>query len=181
MDAVELLRKEHRQLENLFSRISSPDEDRPEVLKDLMELIALHLDLEKQMLLPVIRDHVADGDAIADRLRDEHQRVEKILTILDRRKVNSPDVPDLVTEMLHFDDRHITEAEAVVLPGLRSALSAEELEDLGQRMTSDERRVLTHPHPALPDSGPLSTATRKVAEVVDRIRDHSTDIGRSNG
>jgi hemerythrin-like domain-containing protein len=181
MDAVELLRKEHRQLQSLFSRVSSPDEDRPEILKDLMELIALHLDLEKQMLLPIIRERVEDGDAIADRLRDEHQRIEKILTTLDRRKVNSPDVPDLVTEMLHFNGRHVAEAEAVVLPGLRSALSAQELEDLGQRMTSDERRALTHPHPALPDSGPLSTATRKVAEVVDRIRDHSTDIGRSNG
>jgi hemerythrin-like domain-containing protein len=181
VDAVEVLQGEHRELQGLFSRVSRPDENRPEVLKELMQLMAVHLDLEKQMLLPVIRDRVEDGAAIADRLRDEHKRIEKVLTDLDRRKVNSTDVPDMVTEMLHFNDRHISESDAVVLPGLRSALSAEELEDLGQKMTSDERRHLTHPHRALPDHGPLSNATRKAAEIVDRIRDHSTDIGRSNG
>jgi hemerythrin-like domain-containing protein len=181
VDAVEILQGEHRELQSLFSRVSSPDENRPEILKRLMQLTAIHLDLEKQMLLPVIRIRVDDGAAIADRLRDEHRRIEKLLTTLDRRKVNSPDVPDLVTKMLHFNDRHISESDSVVLPGLRFALSAEELDKLGDKMISDERRHLTHPHTSLPDSGPLSSLTRKIAEFVDRMRDHSTDIGRSNG
>jgi hypothetical protein len=181
VDAVEILQGEHRELQILFGRVSSVDENRPEVLKELMQLIAVHLDLEKQMLLPVIRDRVDDGAAIADRLRGEHKGIEKILVTLDRRKVNSPDVPDLVTEMLHINDRHIAESDTVVLPGLRFALSGEELDELGHKMNSDERRHLTHPHPLLPDSGLLSKATRKAAEIVDRMRDHSTDIGRTNG
>jgi iron-sulfur cluster repair protein YtfE (RIC family) len=84
MDAVEVLQGEHRELQSLFSRVSSPDENRPEILKELMQLIAVHLDLERQMLLPVIRDRVEDGAAIADRLRDEHKRIEKVLTDLMR-------------------------------------------------------------------------------------------------
>jgi hemerythrin-like domain-containing protein len=181
VDAVEILQGEHRELQSLFGRVSSLDEDRPKVLKELMQLIAVHLDLEKQMLLPVIRDRIDDGAAIANRLRDEHKGIEKLLVTLDRRKVNSPDVPDLVTEMLHINDRHIAESDTVVLPCLRSALRAEELDELGRKMNSDERRRLTHPHPMLPDGGPLSNAMRKAAEFVDRMRDHSTDIGRTNG
>jgi hypothetical protein len=112
-------------------------------LQELVELMALHLDLEKQMVLPVIRERVAHGPTIADRLRDEHQPIEHILIALDRWKANSPDVPDMVTEMLHFADRRVAESEALVLPGLRSALSVEQLEEVDQRMNSDERRVLT--------------------------------------
>jgi hemerythrin-like domain-containing protein len=181
VDAVEILQGEHRELQSLFSRVSSPDENRPEVLKELMQLIAIHLDLEKHMLLPVIRDRVEDGRAIADRLHVEHKHTERLLTALDRRKVNSPDVPDLVSELLEINDNHVSESDAVVLPGLRFALTSEELDELGQQMTSNERRHLTHPHPLLPDSGPLAGATRKAAEIVDRMRDHSTDIGRTNG
>jgi hypothetical protein len=46
-------------------------------------------------------------------------------------------------------------------------------------MVSDERSLLTHSHPALPDTGPVAAVTRKVAEVVDSLRDRSADIGRT--
>jgi hypothetical protein len=46
-------------------------------------------------------------------------------------------------------------------------------------MVSDERSLLTHSHQALPDTGPVAAVTRKVAEVVDNLRDRSADIGRT--
>ncbi len=48
-------------------------------------------------------------------------------------------------------------------------------------MASDERRMLTHAHPALPDSGPVAAITRKLAEAVDQVRDRSADVGRTAG
>jgi hypothetical protein len=179
-DAIAVLEAEHRELRELFDRVSSPDEDRPAVLQQLLRKLAAHLAMEKQMVLPVLRDRVADGNTAADRMTEQHDQMEKILTLVERRKVNSPDVPGLVTDLLDSTDEHISAAETTIEPGLRSALSASELQELGSRMVSEERQDLSHAHPNLPNTGPIAGVTRKVAEVVDNLRDRSTDVNRTS-
>ena len=119
-----------------------------------MQSLANHLATEKQMLFPILKDCVQQGSVIADRLGGEHGRAEQVLTLLERRKVSSPDVPDLVTELLRITDEHVLYATVSLFPALRQGLTPAQLNDLGAQMVSDERRVLTHSHPALPDSGP---------------------------
>jgi hypothetical protein len=127
-----------------------------------------------------VKERVADGNALADQLSDYHDKAGRIMTLLDRRKVNSPDVPDLVTELLELTDGHIADANTILFPALCEALSADDLTELGTIMVSDERQILTHPHPHLPDTGPGARVSRWAASVVDRGRDHSADIGRSS-
>jgi hypothetical protein len=178
-DAIEVLVSEHASLQELFRRVSGPDEDRRAVLKELMQTLANHLAVEKAVLVPALSDRVTDGEQLASALTDEHKRAEHILTLLERRKTNSPDVPELVTELLDITDEHVRRADTAVIPGLRAALTPAELVDMGETMVSDERSLLTHSHPALPDSGPVAAVTRRLAEVVDGIRDRSSDVGRT--
>ena len=179
-DAINVLEDEHEGLLNLFQRVSGVDEDRPAVLKELLQTLALHVSVEKQMLVPVVKDRLEDGAALAARLSDYHDQIERIHVVLDRRKVNSPDVPDLVTQLLDLTTAHVDEARQTLEPALQQALSEEELAELGQAMVSDERQLQTHPHPHLPDSGPLGKVGRWAASIVDDRRDKSTDVGRAS-
>jgi hypothetical protein len=179
-DAASVLEREHRELQELFQRVSSPDEDRGAVLKVLIQTLAAHVAVEKQMVVPALRERGDVGEAASDALTDEHHGIEHVLTLVERRKVNSPDVPGLVTELLDATNRHIGATNVKVLPALRSLLSGPDLDELGHRMSSDERQLLTHSHPHLPVSGPLAAVSRKVAETVDGLRDRSTDIGRTS-
>jgi hypothetical protein len=179
-DALEVLSDEHDGLQTLFGRVSSIDEDRPAVLKELLQTLSLHVSMEKQLLVPVVTDRISDGDSLADQLSQYHDEAERIHVLVDRRKVNSPDVPELVTQLLDLTEAHIAGFDATIAPALRDALSAAELTELGTAMVSEERQLLTHPHPHLPDSGPLAKATHWAASVVDRGRDRSTDIGRTS-
>jgi hypothetical protein len=178
--AIEVLKDEHNRLQTLFARVSGVDEDRREILKQLMQALSVHVGMEKQLLVRVVNERVTDGNALAEQLCDYHNKAGRIMTLLDRRKVNSPDVPDLVTELLELTDGHIAEANRALFPALRVALSAGALAELGAAMGSDERHILTHPHPDLPTSGPFATISRWAASLVDRGRDNSTDIGRSS-
>jgi hypothetical protein len=85
-----------------------------------------------------------------------------------------------VTQLLDINDEHVASADSTVIPGLRKALTEAELADLGTEMNSEERRALTHAHPNVPTSGPLAGAARKAAELVDRVRDRSADVNRTN-
>ncbi len=109
-DAVAVLEKDHSTVQDLFSRVSRQDEDRPAVLKELLRTLSAHVAAEKQLLVPVLRQHGDEGKALADELGDDHHAIEKLVVLVERRKVNSPDVPDLVTELLDITDRHIAHA-----------------------------------------------------------------------
>jgi hypothetical protein len=178
-DAVDVLVAEHGELQSLFGRVSSPDEDRPAIPNQLVVKLSARVSMKKQFLIPVIKDRVVGGDEPAKGLTDYHDKVERNLVLLDRRKVNSPDVPELVTQFLDLTEGHVAEADTTLIPGLRAPLSADELGALGEAMVSDERQLLTHPHPHLPDSGPIGEAARSAASLVDGRRDESTDVNRS--
>jgi hypothetical protein len=179
-DAVKVLTDEHEGIQDLFARVSKKDEDRPAVLQQLLHTLALHVSVEKQMLVPVVKDRVANGGRPGPttgrlpRRGGAHSRYPgSPQSQLSRR-------PDLVNRLLHLTDDHIAEWQGAVVPVLRRALTETELADLGAAMVSDERDFLTHPHPHLPDSGPLAEVARRVAGLVDHNRDKSADIGRTS-
>ncbi len=178
-NAIQVLAEEHTKLQTLFDLVSSPDEDRPAVLKQLVLTLSAHVSMEKQLVVPVLKERINGGGDLAEQLTNYHDAVERVLVLLDRRKVNSPDVPDLVTELLELTKGHIANAEVALTPALEAGLTSEGLTDLGATMLSDERRLLTHPHPHLPDSGPIAEATRWAASLVDRSRDRSADTNRA--
>lgn len=180
-DVIDVLAGEHADIATLFERVSSPDEDRPAVLKALLQGLANHVGAEKQMLVPVLKDRVEDGPTLAAALTRSHDEVERVLTLLERRKVNSPDVPDLVGDLIDLHESHVSNADQTIFPALRAALGDDELSALGATLVSDERHMLTHSHPALPDAGPIAALSRKAAAVIDRFRDHSADLGRTTG
>jgi hypothetical protein len=178
--AIEVLMDEHNALQALFARVSGVDEDRRDILKQLIQALSAHVGMEKQWLVPVVKSRAANGGVLAHHLSDYHDKAGRIMTRLDRRKVNSPDVPGLVIELFDLTDGHIVDANIALLPALSAALSAEDLAKLGTTMESNERQILTHPHPHLPDTGPLAKVSRWAASHIDHGRDNSTDVGRSS-
>ncbi len=177
-NAIVVLSEDHSALQALFNRVSQPDENRPAVLDQLLESLTAHVATEKQLVVPILRGHSDEGKRFAQQLGDDHDAIENLVILVERRKVNSPDVPDLVNKLLEITDRHTRQADRCLLPFLRDQLSEADLADLGAAMRSDELRLATHPHPHLPDSGPLAKITRKVAALVDRGRDSTTDLQR---
>jgi hemerythrin-like domain-containing protein len=177
-DAITVLSEDHSALHDLFARVSRTDEDRPAVLDELVRSLSGHVSAEKQLVMPVLRRQHDDGEVLAEQLGQDHDAIEKLVILVERRKVNSPDVPDLVNDLLDITERHTHHADEHLLPFLRSRLSEAELAELGGALRSEELQLATHPHPHLPDTGPFARVTRKAAALIDRGRDSSTDLQR---
>jgi hypothetical protein len=80
-------------------------------------------------------------------------------------------VAALIADVRH----HVEEEEGEMFPKLRSALSAEQLHDIGQKLADGKAKAPTHPHPAAPASGPGAKVAGLAAGMVDRVRDKLTD------
>lgn len=169
--AVELLEQDHRGIGELFERVSSPDEDRPAVLRELVLRLAGHVAVEHAVVLPEL-EHCGESDAtLADDLAQDHQHIHHRLALVERRKANSPDMPDLLNEILELFRAHVQRCQQRLYPELERCLDRDQMDDLAGRLRSADEVVVERPHPHLLSLGPLTGPLLDVAEKLDRVRE----------
>lgn len=169
---MDVLEDQHRRVADLFERVSSPDEDRPAVLHALLRELAAHVAAERATVRPVV-DREQIGEELAGRLSEDYDRMENLMVLIERRKFNSPDVPDLVSELKAVAEEHQARAEAELIPGLRAGLTPEEQAELGERVAGEDAMVTSHPHPHLLSLGPLADVATRLAQKWDEARDRT--------
>lgn len=168
---VDVLEDQHRRVAELFDRVSSPDEDRPAVLHAILRELAAHVAAERAVVRPVV-DKRGIGEDLAGRLAEDYDRMEKLMVLIERRKFNSPDIPELVADLKATVEEHDERARRELLPGL-GRLSMEEQADLGEKVAGGDAIVTSHPHPHLLSLGPVSDVLTRLAQMWDRARDRT--------
>lgn len=171
---VEVLDEQHRRVADLFDQVSSPDHDRPAVLHDLLQELAAHVAAERSAVTPVVKHHDL-GDDLVSALKYDHERMEKLMVLIERRKFNSPDLPDLVSELKQVSEEHAARSQKELFPGLATALSVEEQVELGDKVDGENAMVTSHPHPHLLALGPVADLMTRVVSRWDRLRDRTVN------
>lgn len=174
--AVEELDRQHRHLSELFEHVSSPEADRPAVLSQLVKDLAAHIAAERAIVEPAVKEHQEgedEGDDLAAHLMGDYKKMQSLMVLIERRKSSSPDLPELVTELMDTVDEHIRQASEDLFPVLDEALSPEEQAELAERLGEAGAMTTTHPHPHLLALGPISDKLIAVLSGWDRMRDRT--------
>ena len=172
---VEVLEEQHRRVVELFEQVSSPDVDRPAVLHNLLKELAAHVAAERSAVQPVVKDRdIGEGD-LNGQLLDDYERMEKLMVLIERRKFNSPDIPELVTELKDVTEAHVSRSERDLFPGLAGRLSPEEQREVGAKVDHEDQMVSTHPHPHLLSLGPLASRLTGLMSRFDFLRDKTVN------
>ena len=84
-DAVELLTADHRKVDGLFARIeSASDSDKDEAVRQVIRELSIHAAIEEQIVYPVMRRSLPDGDAKVNEAIEEHQTMKETLAEIER-------------------------------------------------------------------------------------------------
>jgi hypothetical protein len=161
---VDVLQGQHDRVAELFERVADPAEDRPARLHDLLRELAAHVAAE--------RDVSSGFDDTG--LDPEYRRLEELMVLIERRKFNSPDVPDLVSELKSAAETHARTAEVVLFPDLRD-LEWNEQVRLGARVEGEHSELASHPHPHLNANKLVAGTLGKAAVKWDRMRDSTVN------
>jgi hypothetical protein len=164
---------EHEGINRLFDDVSNPDADRPEVLLAITRRLAAHIAVEQSLFLPVVRDRGLGGPDMPDGLETEYHDMQRLLVLIERRKVNSPDMPQLVTDLKDVFGAHIRRFSECLCGEVTERLTADELDELRDRMEGADETILSHPHPHLLSLGPVSRMTTRLVARFDRLRDRT--------
>ncbi len=179
-DMVSVLVTDHQEMKEFFRQLEAATsaDERRDVADRLTAEVARHSVAEEMYVYPAARKVLPNGDELIDEEIEEHQEVENLLK---KWEGMSGDDPEFMTTFHAIRDNllhHIDEEEEPKLfPELQAALSQEELEDLGAKITTAKKLAPTRPHPSAPNHPPLNKVVGVPTGIIDRIRDKMS--GRS--
>jgi len=184
-DAIELLRRDHEEVKAMLSELEKgpvaadgADENQVMLRKRMTEQLIIeeskHEAVEEEYFWPAVREHVADGNRLADHAIDQEQRAKRVLDRLDKLEASDPQFETLLGEFIAAGREHISFEETQVWPALLAVLSGEQLRELGGKLEAAKQVAPTRPHPNVPPSPGILKATGPAAAVADRIRDTVT-------
>ncbi len=181
-NVIDELVTDHREVEELFGKIEAlpPGHKDRKVYADqaTIELVR-HSVAEEAYLYPAVREHVPDGDTIADRELEDHATAERTMKDLEGCDADDAEFDRLIGSLMSEIREHIADEEQNLFPRLRAACSTEELDRLGEKVRQAKKTAPTRPHPAAPDTPPANKLLAPGAGMVDRLRDALSGRGKS--
>ena len=182
MDAITLLRNDHKTVEQLFKRFEKAGDrayvEKREIVDRIIEELSVHAAIEEQVFYPVARATVSDTEDIALESLEEHHIVKWLLSELDGMDPKHERFDAKVTVLMENVRHHVEEEQDEFFPKVRDELGRTALADLGQAMADAKKSAPTHPHPRAPDVPPGNSVVGAIAGVVDRVGDNISGIAQ---
>jgi hypothetical protein len=146
-DAIELLRAQHRELDQLVTALARgrAPSVRASVLVELGDLLAVHFALEERVLYPGVRE--ADDGPVALLAVEDHMSLKRLLAELLALDVEDATFDSLVDRLRVELRAHIASEERRVLPAIRRRLAPVRLRRLAyeMRVLEFELRIAANP------------------------------------
>ncbi|HEY9286418.1 MAG TPA: hemerythrin domain-containing protein [Candidatus Dormibacteraeota bacterium] len=134
MDAITLLKNDHRAVEKLFKAIQDGNANREQLFKELKNSLDVHTDIEEKLFYPAVRDAQPTHEKVVESI-EEHKQVKIVLADLEKADKTTEHWLAGVKVLSEDVQHHIGEEEDDLFPKVKDkVLSKEQLEDLGTRM-----------------------------------------------
>jgi hemerythrin-like domain-containing protein len=183
--AFDVLAKDHEEVKRMLAELdlgptaaTGANSDQLALRKKMVQQLVIeeskHEAVEEMYFWPAVRQHLSDGDDLANQAQDQEQEGKEVLDKLDKLEPGDEEFEAQLTQFIQAGRAHIAFEETTVWPSLRGALTAGEADDLGHKLEEAKKTAPTRPHPKTPASpGVLKTAGPAVA-AADRLRDAAT-------
>jgi hypothetical protein len=141
MNAIELLKQDHRKFEKLCADLESTTEralkTRQELFGRLKDALVLHEDIEENIVYPALKEHPEAKDIVLEGY-EEHHVVDLIVGEMEGIEVTDEVWTAKFSVMKENLEHHIEEEEGEMFSQAEKLLTPEELEELGARI--EQRR-----------------------------------------
>jgi hemerythrin superfamily protein len=136
MNAIDLLKKQHREVEELFEEFENASEGakktRERLCEEISNQLAVHAEIEEKLFYPESKQ--PDTEDLLRESVEEHLAVKRLLTDLLEKGTGDENFEARMKVLKEQVEHHVDEEEKELFPKVRKACSKEELEDLGTRM-----------------------------------------------
>jgi len=188
-DVFTVLSQDHQEVKDMLAELekgptaaTGASEDQLALRKKMAETLIIeeskHEALEEMYFWPVVRDHLPNGNTLADQATEQEQEAKEVLAKLDKLDASDAEFEQLLGSFIGAARVHIAFEETQVWPSLRTALNTERAAELGTQIAEGKKTAPTRPHPHTPPSPGVLKAAGPAAAAADKARDAVTGRGR---
>ena len=136
MDAIKMLKKQHREVEALFKELQKAKSAGPrrKIFEKVADALAVHATIEERHFYPAVKKKQTQ-DMLLEAV-EEHLEVKRVIADLLDLEANDPVFMAKVTVLMEDVQHHVKEEREELFPKVRKIFDADQLEALGQEMTS---------------------------------------------
>jgi hemerythrin-like domain-containing protein len=140
MDAFNLLKADHRKVEELFTQLESASgKAKLRVFEQIKMELDLHTHIEETIFYPALEKPKQTHELTLEAY-EEHDVVKKLLQELSRAKSPTEEWEAKAKVLQENVEHHVEEEENELFKKAQAALSAEDIEVLGEQMESEKER-----------------------------------------
>lgn len=142
MDAVTLIKNDHRLLEKLFDQLTSGRGDRRALLVEVAARLAAHSHAEEMRVYPALAQARPQEHGEVEHGSEEHHEAEQMLHKLMAMQPDDPEFGQALTEFVEAVRHHVQEEETELLPALEQAVDRATLAELGREFAEIRAKEL---------------------------------------
>ena len=185
MDAIALLKADHRTVEKLFKQFEKlgegADAAKKKLVAEIIRELSMHASIEEQVFYPAVRNAVEDADDMVLEALEEHHIVKWTLSELAGLSPSDERFDAKVTVLMESVRHHVKEEESDLFPDVRKQLDRKTLIALGSALEAAKKVAPTKPHPRAPDTPPGNKLVGLGAGLLDRAKELVENVTHPNG
>lgn len=126
IDAIEMLKTDHKQVKALFKEFEEIHQDeendgrKSEIVKQICAALTIHAQIEEEIFYPAVREAIDDDDLLNE-AEVEHAEAKTLITQLEAMDAEDDYYDAKVTVLGEQVDHHITEEEKEMFPQVKKA------------------------------------------------------------
>jgi hemerythrin-like domain-containing protein len=171
MDALTLVRQDHRRVENLLERVErlagDDAEERVVLLGQLQAALRHHVDAEETILYTIFRERARRAEAglaPLDQAIEQHRLITRLAGELAATSPRDPALEAKLTVLTEQVRTHLDTEDSVLLTAIEDLIDDDTLLELGRRM--EQRGRVLEARRELADVVPGGPRTRRVAAAL---------------
>ena len=148
MDPIALLKKDHREVKEMFEEYEKAGDSahakKQSLFDEIQAALTVHMDIEETIFYPAVKQ--VPSDEVKDEVREadeEHHVVKVLLKELSKMKPQDERFDAKVTVLKENIEHHVKEEENELLPDAKKRLPAALLEQLGDEMEERKEALQT--------------------------------------
>ncbi len=161
MDAIKMLKKQHREVEGLFKELEKAKSAGPRrrIFEKIADALAIHATIEEKHFYPAAKKKQTE-DMLLESV-EEHLQVKRVIADLLKLDADDPTFMAKATVLKEDVQHHVEEEEDDLFPKVEKLLDDDELEAVATAMqeTAAELQSEGEPRAAVPSE------TREAAHI----------------
>jgi hemerythrin superfamily protein len=148
--AVQLLKDDHKTVEDLFARYEAAGEDATEEKRQIRDRIvkelSVHAYIEEEVFYPATKEARKETEEMVQEALEEHSKAKNMLRKLSTLDPDDSEFDELMRHLVTDVRHHVEEEENEMFPKVSESLSSQELSDLGDRLQEAKGQAPQAPH-----------------------------------